>query len=61
MPPSEFQVSSEDKVAPEDFWKLADWSLSGFETVSGSKDGRQFAFFKCKKIHGDLVKVAKEK
>jgi hypothetical protein len=60
LPPTEFQVSSEDKVDPGDFWKIADWELKGFEPISGSKDGRQFAFFRCKKIKGEFPKGSKK-
>lgn len=53
----EFQVSCPDGIEKESLWKLADWEIKGFEPVSGtSKEGRQYAYFRCQKITGKLVK-----
>jgi hypothetical protein len=55
--PVEFQVACKDTVEPEFVFKMADWELKNFAPVSGTnKEGKQFAFFKCDAIKGELVK-----
>lgn len=58
--PVEFQVSCIMAVDPAELWKLADWTITGLEPVQGSKDGRQYAFFRAASIKGVPVKVKKE-
>jgi hypothetical protein len=56
--PVEFQVSCKDQVDQESIWKLADWELVGFEPVAGiTKEGKAYAFFRCDRINGKIIKV----
>jgi hypothetical protein len=56
MPAQTFQVSCVEAVQPAEFMKMADWKLEGLVPVSGSANGKSYAFFRCAHIHGEFVK-----
>jgi len=53
---TEFQVSCNDFVDPEDLQRQAVWTLDDVRPVSGvGADGKAYAYFKAEKIAGEYV------
>lgn len=51
----QFQVSCNDFVAEEDLQRQAVWTIEAVRPVTGTKDGRAYAYFKAEHIAGEYV------